>query len=160
MAQAYTFTLPPGECLDVAVLRREIQEDANWNAPVEVKDGPWGEFKPRSIGPTEDRHDLPVSLRAFEIANDEEIVGCSVFVPAPVRKAKGFGHGGFRFAYATWIHSPKAQDVNLGLFWGPHYCNGQPIECQNDAVRGKGLHARMAARTSWRSWNLLYGEPE
>jgi len=119
-----------------------------------VADGPWGAIEDRPLPPLALTVDAPATLSlAAPLAADERRMGCRVFVPG-FRKGRGTK---LRFPYAASIHSPRAQHVRLGAFWGPHWLNGEAVAGENDAVCGnrQNLEVDLAA-----GWNLLYGEPE
>ena len=153
LAPPFSFAQGPVEIIDHRVLAREIADHAGWKTPVAVSDGPWGPSLPRSIGLLPGDLRAPPRVTGFLLHEREQVIGCAVGRP------HGGNGGGTRFPYATWIFSPRAQRVTLGLFWGPHALNGVELKCANDAIRGVG--ARQNADADFiAGWNLLYGEPE
>ncbi|MGF1448273.1 MAG: family 78 glycoside hydrolase catalytic domain [Opitutales bacterium] len=59
-------------------------------------------------------------------------------------------------AWFTHLHSPKAQQVTLGLFWGPYCLNGERISGTDNGLLGNRQDYTVQLREGW---NLLYGEP-
>lgn len=146
-APAYSFAQGPVEILD---LRRLATEDG-WSAPCVRRDGPWGGLAPRPLPPLGLAiGQAPRVLLAAALAGDEQ--------RHSLRRLRQSGLAGKqRFAYAMAIESPRDQEVELGLFWGPHWINGAPLAMQRDALRGNRENARATLRAGR---NLLYGEPE
>ncbi len=154
LAQNFSFTQGPVEELNCALLAREMRESTGWSTPVGVTEGPWGELSPRSIGAAENSLQCPASIEAYALLDDEEVIGARVFM-----SYKSGARRGLRFACASWIHSPREQGVELGMLWGPFFCNGVELTSAYDDIRGKG--ARQNAMAYLRAgWNLLYGELE
>lgn len=152
-APPYSFAQGPIEILDCARLREELSAPASlsWHAPVSAHDDDaWGPFTPRSIPMLDLRERLPAQLLfSGPLAHDETRLGFRA-----ASDAFGVGH---RLVYATHIHSPVEQDVVLGLFWGPHFLNGEPIKPRTNLALGNREDYPVRLRAGW---NFLYGEPE
>ncbi len=133
-----------------------VPEDEGWSAPVERSRGhPHGACQERSI-PYLTNEELPPPRLALaaRLAQDEQVLSACVFQAWPHFALPAVPS---RFCYATWLHSAVDQEVELGLFWGPHHLNGVELACSNDTLRGNRQNA--TARLT-RGWNLLYGEPQ
>lgn len=146
-AMAISFAQGPLESCDTRLL-----SDNGWHSPV-ARDHQdiWGAFRPRSIPHLDLRETLPQRcLGGYSLAREWRF-GCRISGP-------GTRHGDKRrAAYACCIHSPNAQEVTLGLFWGPHYLNGTELACRTHPQLGNRQEATLSLRAGW---NVLYGEPE
>ncbi len=146
----YSFAQGPIEIVDTRRLPR-LDDAAAWSAPVAIAAPHWGALTPRSIPAltlTEDaaaRIDLVAAL-AGDLRFGARVDGAAS-EPGAVRRA----------CYATFIHAPRAQDLAIGLFWGPHWLNGDELQGDADPLLGNRWNARARLRAGW---NLLYGEPE
>jgi hypothetical protein len=146
-APAYSFAQGPVEILDQRIQRAE----ETWFAPVLRAQGPWGDLQPRSIPPLGLGLREPVALPLVATLIDDEIRISGrrqrrEDIPAPQR-----------FPYAIELTSPCVQTVTAGLFWGPHWLNGELLATTRDPVCGNRENAVLHLR---RGSNLLYGEPE
>jgi hypothetical protein len=144
---SYSFAQGPVEILTQGLL------DADpWQAPVLREQRPWGELQPRSI-PALGLVVRPMAgLRLLAaIMPGEQRLSCRC------RRSPDLPAREQRFAYALPIHSPRAQRVELGLFWGPHWVNGVGLEMANHPLLGSRQQAVAELRAGW---NLLYGEPQ
>ena len=146
-APAYSFAQGPVEILDQRVL---AVADA-WQTPVLRGERPWGELAPRSIAALGLRLRRPVALPLVAtLASDE--------IRLSGRRQRQVGvDRPQRFPYALTIDSPCAQSVTAGLFWGPHWLNGEELSVERDAQRGNRENVVLQLR---QGSNLLYGEPE
>jgi hypothetical protein len=154
-APGYSFAQGPVEILDTAAL------PAGWAAPG-FDDTGWpllneaahaGRARPaeRSVASPDGRAHRPERIVvAGRLDRTEEVHGFRVDEPVDPE------HAEHRLAYATWIHSPREQEVGLGLFWGPHFLNGEALAAEPCTQRGNREDYRLRLRAGW---NLLYGEP-
>lgn len=132
-----------------------------WQTPVPVAEPEhWGRVEPRSI-PLLDMAERPavrVDLVAT-LAPELRVGFREDGVPSSTSTAttKGAARIVRRSIYAVCLHSPRAQAVTLGVFWGPHWLNGEAVAATNDPLRGNRQNATVTLRAGW---NLLYGEPE
>ena len=158
-APAFSFAQGPIEICDTAALPEAWflpgDAGAGWSEPQAVAGGPWGAITPRGLPDLALTIDAPGTLSlAARLADDEQRLGCRVFHAGFTRRAAGPKP---RFPYAVCIHSSKDQTVAVGLFWGPHWLNGESLPAKNDPLRGNRQNADLVLRAGW---NLLYGEPE
>jgi hypothetical protein len=156
-APLYSFAQAPVEIVDLRALPEGVHEpqfnDRAWAAPVVIeRQDAWGELRPRSIPM------LGMDLYAPEkvlvhsaLARNEEVVGGRVTAPRPEVPGTTI-----RCCYATHIHSPVEQEVTLGLFWGPHFLNGEPMRSVKNTALGNREDFPVRLRAGW---NFLYGEP-
>jgi hypothetical protein len=157
----YTFAQGPVETVDLAKLPEAWftgSDPAGWAEPTQRLDGPWGELTPRSTPPCQHRVTRPVLLPVVAALDGrEERVSCRrIVVDLPARRKAASGQR-LRFPYTIALRSPREQEIELGLFWGPHWLNGQPLTMANDPVHGNRQNTRVRLRAGE---NLLYGEPE
>lgn len=165
-APAFSFARGPVEvldtrCQDPAWLDPDASPptEAGWAAAVELPDqNAWGPLTACTAPPLQmDQEDRPTTPGlSAALAETEQRLVARLFAPG-AWEARRAGGQRYRFAYATFLHSPRAQSVTLGLFWGPHFLNGQPLTAEPDPLRGNRHQARASLREGW---NLLYGEPE
>jgi alpha-L-rhamnosidase len=127
---------------------------AGWQTPVALKNPSMrGPLTPRSIPDlTQDLVTPKHLLSANALKDDEELFAFRVKVPD--RTGSEFSHGHLVFA-KTAIHSPKAQTVTVGLWWGDHYLNGAgPLVHEGLAP---GQRARRVVRINLRAgWNPFF----
>lgn len=154
-APAYSFAQGPIEVLDLRALPTggwipTATTTDGWQTPVARRAGPWGKLTPRSIPALSTGSKQPASFPLIAALADDEIrYSCRRQVPTG-NKAE------LRFPYALTIHSPRAQRVRLGLFWGPHWLNGEELPMTNDPLLGNRQNTEVALQAGD---NLLYGEP-
>lgn len=149
----HSFAQGPTEVADL----RLRHGGSDWATPVPVGGYAYGPFAPA---------DLPLPAMVAEPFARGWDLGVSVSREQRIAAAVAAEKGGSeaykagvrpKFAYATFIHSPSEQTVEAGVFWGPHYVNGEGVEAKYDELRGNRMNARLPLRAGW---NLLYGEPE
>ncbi len=146
-AMAISFAQGPLESCDTRLL-----PGSDWHAPVtRDRQDLWGAFRPRSIPHLDLRETLPQRCLGGYSLSREWRFGCCIAGPGTRHSDKR------RAAYACFIHSRTAQDVSIGLFWGPHFFNGAELTCRNHAHLANRQEATLALHAGW---NLLYGEPE
>lgn len=158
-APSFSFAQGPTEILDLRRLDpawfRAGETSEGWGAPVPVADpGAWGKLEPRSIPPLDYREFTPERvLGVAKILREENRYSCRTRAPGyeNQRKAKD----SYWICYYQWIYSPIEQEVELGLFWGPHYLNGENLLLDADQDRGNRRNAKAVFD---HGWNLLYGE--
>lgn len=146
-AMAVSFAQGPLEDCDTRRL-----DDGTWQAPVQRdRQDAWGPFRPRSIALLGLHQTQPRRLLGIYRLAHEWRFGCRLAGPTSHRGSRQ------RAPYAMCIHSPSAQTLPIGLFWGPHFLNGTELACVTDPKLGNRQDAVLALRAGW---NLLYGEPE
>ena len=124
-----------------------------WHTPAKVPwQDAWGELKPRSIPHlTQDARTPARLLSAHEHLDREEILSFRMIqhynpklhVPPT---ADGFAR--------TQIHSPRAQKVRVGLYWGEHFLNGQEIK--KEAQRPEQFARNDAELDLREGWNAFF----
>jgi hypothetical protein len=153
-----SFTSPPIDVLDeradVPGWNRLDADLSGWSRPEVLtgQDG-WGPLAPRSIPHlTQDELRARTLLGAYDIRDDEDLVSFRVPRPAPpVGQAPKHD---FKWVFAhLWVHSPRAQEVPVGLWWGEHFLNGKEVE--------RKPHAELLNRTDGvfqlaEGWNELF----
>lgn len=149
-------------------------DPAGWSAPTPVADqsAPWGKLTPTTAPQTSYPLTEPERiLAAGPLVSVERIVGFRMPEPqdryGPVQRDKE--RGPYR-AFVTYLHSPRAQEVTLGLFWGDFFLNGEPLEWK--LCGGNRAEATAQLREGWNTlagsleflssperWDLLLGLP-
>lgn len=172
---------------EVADLRLRTPSSMRWVTPVRVEQvaGPeepsgreprgvgrparrYGAMSPADLPPPRLTFDRPVRGWDLGLSVARELrVGVAVAADPDhdeldegVGDAEAYRSTGVRpkFAYAMFVHSPRPQRVDAGVFWGPHYLNGLEVTCYREGV---AADARFRAPMELREgWNLLYGELE
>ena len=146
-AMCVSFAQGPLELCDTRLLDAGV-----WQTPVlRDRQDAWGPFGPRSIALLGLRETVPQRLLGVHALARQWRFGCRISGPPSQRGRRN------RAPYAMCIHSPVAQEVPIGLFWGPHFLNGVELACTTDKRLGNRQDAVLALRAGW---NLLYGEPE
>ena len=104
------------------------QPEGDWQPAVPVADqDAWGELRPRTIPLLTQDVTLPnVLLGAYAHTDDEEIVS---FRLKQTPDEDGSYPPATAFA-CTYVHSPRAQSVTVGTYWGDHFLNGKRLEQQ------------------------------
>ncbi|WP_299536031.1 trehalase family glycosidase [Ulvibacterium sp.] len=128
-----------------------------WTAPVPLKDQEiWGDFTPRPIPKLTNAPIVPLRLMAaYPLADDEDIH--SFRISTPDSDMKEYNTSNPAIAY-TYIHSPIAQNVSVGLWWGDHYLNGQLI--RKDSIQDKESYRRqytLNLKKGWNAYVVRYG---
>lgn len=111
---------------------------------------------PRDIPSPSGRLVIPRCLHATPVLDDVQRIGFVSVHPTSRSSHQQPTRGSF-FRYATFLHSPREQQATLGLHWGAHFLNGQPLQPENDSLRGNRQNAVATFRPGW---NLLCGEVE
>lgn len=163
-APKMSFSLEPMELFDQskepAGWRDAAFDDSGWaDATVLEKQNTWGPLTPRSI-PFMSGKNVAVDrvLHLGPLQRDEDVY--SFQVPAhywydfqfDMARRKEFK----AVLFCTWIYSPEAQTVPVGLFWGEHWLNGKPLT-------GGKASAVSSLRTDHslefnQGWNYFFGK--
>lgn len=154
-APLFSFAQGPVEICDTRRLEATVGE------PVRVltaEECPWGPFRPFSGTPLPFDPVRPRSvLLAGPLKGDEAVWGFQSGNPEANRtdgvevKQKPW------VGFATWILSDRAQEVELGCFWGELAINGKPFRAQATPDRGNHGTATISLEAGW---NLLTGKIE
>ena len=119
---------------------------------------PWGNLRPYS-GPA-----IPFSIikpKRLELAGplrDDE-VRYGFMTDDPDHVTRGLPGAGPKpwVGFATWIHSPTARHVELGVFWSNLLLNGHSVPVDTSTPLGNHGRVRLDLQ---KGWNLLTGEVE
>ncbi len=152
-APAFSFAIGPVEVLDVAARQAALEKETGWEPVVTLADTV--ALEGRSLPMPSGAMLRLGGLYARPLVQDERRIGLmSVHRSEPGASKAGEPPPCFR--YATFLHSPVAQTVRLGLHWGPHFLNGVVLAGKDDPTRG---NRQEAAADLKQGWNLLCGEP-
>lgn len=157
-APPFSFAQGPVEICDFSRLPEAWflpgYDDSEWVAPsLHQRPDCWGPLRPCPLPPPDYRSFDPVATTlCSRLRDDEERIGFRLDEPY-----HHFDGKPPRVAFASCLWSPRAQKVKLGLFWGPHYLNGEELEQSDNHALGNRQEAVAALR---KGWNLLYGQPE
>jgi len=129
-------------------------DDANWAAPVEIGDQDhWGSLSPRVIPPLTQEELVPVELLGIYEPSGEEKVH-SFFIKTPDETNSLYGSGRQMYA-CTYVYSPREQEVEMGLWWGEYYLNGEgPLEVSG-GESGNPVRQNRVFRLR-QGWNFLF----
>ncbi|RMG55198.1 MAG: hypothetical protein D6722_28190, partial [Bacteroidetes bacterium] len=170
-----TFALPAMEVYDA---RQDPQDWAlpgfdasDWTPPVRLdRQGAWGNLRPRTIPPlTRDLYRPYALAGAYPLDDSRQI--WSFRVKVPDQSGAEFRTGRQLLGY-TWIHSPRKQEVEVGIWWGEHFLNGEgPLpQAARPGEEGyrqwatlrlkKGWNAFQVRRKSfWGKWDFYLSAP-
>jgi len=155
--EVFSFTSPAIDLLDARLDQADwCQVGADltaWRPTVALaRQDLFGTPIPRPIPHlTQDLRVARTLLGSYALADDEAVVAVRV----PGRPGIP---GGSWALLQTWIHSPRAQTVPIGLWWGEHFLNGQEIQ------RGPSLEglinrndAQLCLKAGWNSFFAKFG---
>ena len=156
MAPRFSFAIGS---LDVMDLRKENGEwwqekcpNGSWTAPVPLEDGIlWGALKPRST-PSLIREFKPTEtiLGIYEHETDESMLSFRLSQENKLNEP-------YALAY-SYIHSPCAQDITMGTWWGEYYINGEYINQSPDPDnRSFRMQAIVSLKNGWNLFCVGYG---
>jgi hypothetical protein len=153
-APLFSFAQNPCEICDTRLLDSA--------APVELRvfadnDTPWGELPPYSGRPIPFTEQRPKRIElAGALATIEQRYGFMSHDPDAETRIAIQGPKPWT-AFATWIHSPRKQMVQISTFWGEFVFNGQPVHLDINTPRGNHGFLNLDMREGW---NLLVGQVE
>ncbi len=99
-------------------------DDSSWKEPVIHGDpGHWGELTPRTIPPLTGDELAPVELLGIYREEQGEKL-YTFFIKTSDRTNSEYNRGEQVYA-CTYIYSPVQQEVEMGLWWGEYYLNGE-----------------------------------
>lgn len=130
--------------------------DQHWLKAVEIeRQESWGELVPRSIPYM--RGDIINLNRVKEVVpliNNVDLYSFSLPIPHYFEEnSKEFSEF---IAFSTWVYSPVDQKVNVGVFWGEGWLNGEALDHGVDCV-----NRSMVIMQSWDlkcGWNYYFGK--
>ena len=132
-------------------------EDKHWPRAVVLKDQSiWGELKPRSIPLfTPAPLALAAKARVLPLKAQEDVFTFSVPTPFQEDSTEAMV-----IPYATWIYSPKEQEVTLAKFWGDDSLNGTPLDKGHQADdQSMRINQRVRLQKGWNhfcGWVTVY----
>jgi alpha-L-rhamnosidase len=157
-ALRFSFACGPMEIFDgrkqPASWNRPDFDDSGWEKPVIHGDqGHWGALTPRTIPQLTQDELLPLRLTGiYREHHQEEIY--TFFVKTPDRTAAQYNAGKQLYA-CTYLYSPAEQDVEMGLWWGEYYLNGEgPIPVSGREPGNPVRENRIFALK--KGWNFLF----
>lgn len=161
LAPAFSFAQGPVEILDLSSIPTSWFEaesdDSDWPDAIQLEQQQyWGPLQPRSIPLNDyDAYDEGTIRLVAPVHNTETRLACRAYAPdfyqAERRTTKRL------FCYTVCLFSPTQQQIELGSFWGYHYCNGHKLEGQKHPY----IHNRLNFQVELQQgWNVLYGEVE
>jgi len=129
-------------------------DDSHWEAPVEIGNRDhWGSLTPRVIPPLTQEEMIPVELLGIYEPSGEETV-YSFFIKTPDETNRLYGSGWQMYA-CTYVYSPREQEVEMGLWWGEYYLNGEgPLEVSGSEP-GNPVRQNRVFRFR-QGWNFLF----
>ena len=151
----FSFAQGPVEILDNAHIDEAWFTDpaaGTWHEPVLIADPSiWGELSERDIPlvTMDCQQAQSVDLIAPMKAGKRRIGFRSKHDPSDRRAAKP------HIAYAVNIFSEQAQTIEIDLFWGDNYFNGEKLDPDNHPLGGNRQVVNIDLQAGW---NLLYGE--
>ena len=151
--------------MDVYDARKGI---SNWDEPEISPDGwktpellnnqdAWGTLSPRSIPFLTQLETLPRNiLGAYNLKNDEEVYSFRIKIPDSNKEE--MAKNPWVFAY-TYIYSPKDQVVDMGLWWGEHFLNGEgPLKGKPvEEGRYRRSDVTLDLKKGWNYFFVKYG---
>ena len=130
----------------------------DWQQVVVLEDqDAWGAFSKRSIPLLLQDEIIPKNVTAvYSLKEDEKIYSFRIKIPDATKKE--FNANPWIFAY-TYIYSPKAQNVDVGLWWGEHFLNGVgPLNGkQSEEGHYRRSDVRLNLKQGWNYFFVKYG---
>jgi hypothetical protein len=164
MTPKMSFALEPMEVFEQANEPAGWQtvdfDDGDWDHAVAVENTDcWGALRARSIPMMSGKEVLPERvMHVAPLQKTEQVF--SFRVPAYYWFAAGFSLASRKefkaVLFYSWIFSPKAQDVPVGLFWGEHWLNGTLLT-GGKASRDATLRVDYSMKLE-EGWNFFVGK--
>ena len=143
-SEHYSFAQGPVEICDTREFKRE--KDILY-PPVAVEGGAWG--KPSERG---------LRTPSLLVRSPVRIVTCATLTSGCFRI--GFRCPvvtGGRQPFYTYIFSPREQEIEAGVFWGPLGIHGKWLDHSPCMARGNRENVLLALKSGW---NFIFGIPE
>ncbi len=131
-------------------------DDASWPTAVPLTDQDhWGPLKQRNIPFMDGRELLPRRVvRVFRIIDDEDEYAFRI--PFWYRDHPEFDKHVTKLYASTWLHAPRAMDLEIGLYWGDYWINGERIAEERYA---SGARTRIMRPVHLNEgWNALFAQ--
>lgn len=153
-AEPFSFAQGPIEILDNAIFNDEIGKgsaEKKWKKPALLSNqNHWGKLKPRSI-----------PYPSLQRIAPTEISVCSPFKENVRRYGFRIHHYDGPFVknpsylpFFTHLYSPRNQKIEIGLFWGEFFLNGEKLKLETDTTLGNRRRATLELQ---KGWNFFYG---
>jgi hypothetical protein len=168
-APHFSFAQNPAEICDTRMLAGELDGPAvHPVVPLPSAATPWPKPRSRSVPYPDYALVRPVRILVAGPAAEKQRWGVQLQrdrnLPAGGGNQKQF------VAYATWIHSPRAQNVSLDCFWTDLELNGEALKIEYPGRLGNHGEARIELRAGWNflagkveiileQWPLIFGLP-
>ena len=162
-APKFSFTSLPIQILDerLAITGWDLPGASleGWSRPVPLaRQDAWGPLSPRELPALQYEEVLPQRLLSAHrhVSEDRHLS----FRVADFSESQRLRHVYARsliFA-CTYIHSPQAQSVPVGIYWGEHYLNGELLD-KSDDRRGRPAcsTAYLKLKKGWNFFFISYG---
>lgn len=128
-----------------------------WAPPIPLKEQTaWGTFAPRPIPKLTNQRIPALRLMVAHPLTDNEAL-YSFRIPTPDGDMGQYNTSRNALAY-TFIHSPKDQNVTVGLWWGQHYLNGKLLK--KDTIQESESYRRqytLPLKKGWNTYVVRYG---
>jgi alpha-L-rhamnosidase len=157
-ALRFSFACGPMEILDgrkqPPAWNRPGFDDSLWAGPVLLADqGYWGQLTPRVIPELTRDEVVPFELLGIYREQQRERI-YSFFIKTPDNTREEYGAGKQMYA-ATYIFSPRDQEVEAGLWWGEHYLNGEGPLPVSGGEAGNPVRQNRKLKLK-EGWNFLF----
>ena len=155
-APHFSFAQNPAEICDTRVLADELASSATKPVkPLPPEAPPWPKPFPPSAPNPHYAAVHPTRIVASGPLVPARRWGHQVVLHSPVHA--GQARAKQAVAYATWIHSPRAQTTSLEIFWTDAHLNGEPVAITYPQRLGNHGQAEVSLRAGW---NFLAGRFE
>jgi hypothetical protein len=126
-----SFALNPAEHFDARKLPAGWSlpdfDDSDWPEAVALEDvSAWSALSPRSIPMLDERYVTPASRLGAWVA--KPLRGERIYRLAVVTDSPGGRRRQSTVGLRAFLHSPRAQSVTLGAWWGKYFLNGVELE--------------------------------
>lgn len=131
---------------------------SDWKKPIMISDqNAWGHLTPRSI-PALTKKEISVKhlVAAYQLNEEEDIYSFRIKTPDETRS--DYNKGPSILAY-TYVYSPIDQEVEVGLWWGEYYLNGEgPLKGIGERPERINRDPRIFnLKKGWNFLNIHYG---
>lgn len=134
-----------------------ITQLKDWQKPVPVADQKrWGTFQIRPIPHLSQEEHQAISLRgAYHLKDSEDIY--SFRLATLDKDLSEYNRSHSAIAY-TYIYSPEDQNLDVGLWWGDYYLNGERLEKHKEQSRESyRIQYPLALKKGWNEFIVRYG---
>lgn len=131
---------------------------SKWKKPVVLKNQKaWGKLAPRSIPHLTKKEIFAKNIIGMHQLNEDEDL-YMFRIKTPDEKRRDYNRNPSVIGY-TYIYSPKDQDVEIGLWWGEFYLNGEgPLKGLGEKPERLNRDPRIfKLKKGWNFFNMHYG---